>query len=224
MAGDSPRRGGEYGFREGTCGGGEDSRDTRPDRATRFIETSQGILSYTELAPLLSAHVTLVEADLLKEAFAASALDEALILKLHRQIAGELVPDWAGRWRDIPATVGRLEPPLPFQLPMLMRDYALDLEARWQEALKDDERLIEFFAFAEGRFLTIHPFRDLNGRTVRVFLLEILRRLDLPRVQLAPQTDEGRAEYFAALEAADHHDWSRLAAIWKKRFAEAQID
>ncbi len=56
-------------------------------------------------------------------------------------------------------------------------------------------------AFAEGRFLTVHPFRDFNGRTIRVFLLELLRRLDLPRVELAPQTETGRAAYFAAFHA-----------------------
>lgn len=224
MAGDPARRGGEHGLREGTRGGGEDSRGTRPNQATRCLETSLGILSYTELAPLLAERVATVEADLLKEAFATSRLDEAFILDLHRRIAGDLVPDSAGHWRDVPVTVGRLEPPPPFQLPMLMRDYARDLEARWPSALSDDDLLIELLAFAEGRFLTIHPFRDFNGRTIRVFLLELLRRLDLPRVQLAPQTDAGRAAYFAALEAADRLDWTPLATLWKTRLAEAQLD
>ncbi len=33
--------------------------------------------------------------------------------------------------------------------------------------------------FAEERFLTIHPFRDFNGRAIRLLLTELLRRLDL---------------------------------------------
>ena len=90
---------------------------------------------------------------------------------------------------------------------MLMRDYVLDLQARWEGVAGDDIDLtIEFLAFAEGRFLSVHPFRDFNGRTIRVFLIEMLRHLDLPRVELAPETDAGRTEYFAALEAADHRD------------------
>jgi CRISPR-associated endonuclease/helicase Cas3 len=222
LGGDSARRGGEHGVREGTGAGGEDSRDTRPDRATRYIETSRGILSYAQLAPLLSDYVTAVEADLVKGEFAAALLDEHLLLDLHRRIAGELVPEWAGRWRDIAVTVGRLEPPQPFQVPVLMRDYALDLQARWPAAASGDtDLMLEFLAFAEGRFLTVHPFRDFNGRTIRVFLLELLRRLDLPRVELAPQTDPGRAQYFAALEAADRHDWQPLIAIWQQRITEA---
>jgi len=67
-----------------------------------------------------------------------------------------------------------------------------------------------------------HPFRDFNGRTIRVFLLELLRRLDLPRVELAPQTDAGRATYFAALEAADRRDFQPLVDIWRDRLAHAE--
>jgi len=44
--------GAEHGVRGGTGAAGTHSRDTRPDRATRFIETTRGILSYGELAPL----------------------------------------------------------------------------------------------------------------------------------------------------------------------------
>ncbi len=168
--------------------------------------------------------MTAVEAELFKGAFAESALDEALVLDLHRRIAVDLVQEWAGRWRDIAVTVGRLEPPPPYQIPMLMRDYGLDLQARWSAAAAGtSELLLEFLAFAEGRFLTVHPFRDFNGRTIRVFLLELLRRLDLPRVELAPQTEAGRAEYFTALEAGDRHDWQPLTEIWRTRLTTAEL-
>ena len=47
-----------------------------------------------------------------------------------------------------------------------MRDYVLDLQAR-SSKLGDalDHRLLGFLAFAEGRLLSLHPFRDFNGRT-----------------------------------------------------------
>jgi len=47
-----------------------------------------------------------------------------------------------------------------------------------------------------------HHFR---GRTIRLFLRELLRRLDFPRAILEP--DAGRPAYFAALEAADRSDF-----------------
>ena len=101
-----------------------------------------------------------------------------------------------------------------------MHDYGLDLQARWADAQGSVSDLVfEFLAFAEGRFLAIHPFQDFTGRTIRIFLLEILRRLDLPRVELAPQTEAARAEYFSALEAADRSIWLPLVTIWKNRFS-----
>ncbi len=222
LAGDSSERGAEHGLRAGAGAGGEDPRDTRPDHATRFVETSFGVLSYAELAPLLADRVTAVEAAIQSGEYALHPPDDWLILDLHRRICADLVPDWAGKWRDIEVRVGRLEPPLPFQLPMLMRDYALDLQARWQAAVTGSTSdTLEFLAFAEGRFLTIHPFRDFNGRTVRLFLSELLRRLDLPSVELAPETEEARQSYFRALEAADGFDWRPLCEIWDARLSSS---
>lgn len=83
------------------------------------------------------------------------------------------------------------------------------------------ELLLELLAFAEGRFLTIHPFRDFNGRTVRLFLTELLRRLDLPDVVLEAQGEAERQVYFLALEVADRKDWKPLMRIWQERLEQA---
>ena len=209
----------EYGLRAGTGLGDDGPRHTWPDRATRHIQTTQGILSYVELAPLLAERVIRLEASLYAGAFDDQNLGSELVLDLHKNLCADLTPDWAGRWRNVGVTVGNLNPPPPHELPGLMHEYGLDLQARWvgvAEALS--ELTLEFLAFAEGRFLSIHPFFDFNGRTIRIFLLELLRRLDLPRVELAPQTEVGRLEYFKALEAADRRDWHPLIAIWKDRF------
>jgi CRISPR-associated endonuclease/helicase Cas3 len=222
LGSDPGGRGGEHGIRGGTGAGGDHPRDTRPDRTTRWVDTSRGLLSYQQLAPLLADRVALAEADLFRGHFSALPLDEDLFLELHARLCGDLVPEWAGRWRVVAVTVGRLQPPLPHLIALEMRTYAADLAARWPEAsVTLSELTLEFLAFAEGRFLTVHPFRDFNGRTIRLFLLELLRRLDLPRVVLAPQAEPDRAAYFAALEAADRRDWLPLIEIWRERFARA---
>jgi len=103
--------------------------------------------------PLLADRVTAVEASLFKGELSSARLDETLVLELHRRLVGDLVPEWAGRWRDIAVTVGRLEPPPPFQVPTLMRGYSLDLQARWPAAAAGaSDLLLELLAFAEGRF------------------------------------------------------------------------
>ncbi len=64
--------------------------------------------------------------------------------------------------------------------------------------------------FAAGRFRPVRPFQDFNDRTIRLFLLEILRRLDLPPVVLTPEHTATRADYIHALEPADFSDWRPL--------------
>ncbi len=170
----------------------------------------------------MAARVTRLEAAVMAGDFASRPLDETLLTEFHTRICGDLTPEWAGKWRTVEVAVGPLTPPASHRLPLLMRDYVLDLQARWETAAGSDIDLtLEFLAFAEGRFLSIHPFRDFNGRTIRVFLTELLRRLDFPRVELAPESESGRAEYFAALEAADRRDWLPLTGIWKLRFGSA---
>lgn len=192
---------------------------TPPGGATRFIQTTRGLLSYSELAPLLAERVLRVEAAIATGNYAARDLGGELILGLHAEIAGDLVPEWARRWRDAEVRVGEHHPPPPYHVPMLMRDYTEDLRVRLVNASgKVDDLLLELLAFAEGRLLSIHPFNDFNGRVARLFLRELLRRLDLPPVDLAPADDTGRSTYFAALRAGDGNDWRPLMKIWEQRF------
>ncbi len=56
----------------------EDS--TQPPHATRFIETTRGVLSYSQLAPLLAERVLKIQQDIAAELFAGRPLDESLVL------------------------------------------------------------------------------------------------------------------------------------------------
>ena len=164
-----------------------------------------------------------VETEIYAGSLAHFPLDESLPAGLHRGICGELVPEWAGRWRKAEVRVGNLQPPSPARVPLGMRDYARDLQSRWPEASASAGDLtLEFLAFAEGRFLTIHPFFDFNGRVVRLLLLELLRRLDLPRVNLVPGSEPERALYFSALEAGDRFNWQPLMQIWASRLSAVE--
>jgi Fic/DOC family protein len=111
--------------------------------------------------------------------------------------------------------------PPPYRVPMLMRDYGEDLRVRLENAPDHtDDLLLETLAFAEGWLLSIHPFTDFNGRVTRLFLRELLRRLELPPVDLVPAGPEGEAAYRAALRAGDSLEWAPLMRIWRDRFEQ----
>jgi len=194
---------------------------TPPSGATRYIQTTRGLLSYSQLAPLLAEQVLRVERLIASGAFAAESLAPELLLQFHQEIAGALVPEWAGRWRDAEVRVGEHHPPPPYRVPMLIRDYGEDLRVRLVNVSgRLDSLLLETLAFAEGRLLSIHPFTDFNGRVTRLFLRELLRRLDLPPVDLLPTDSEGERFYFSALHAGDQNDWKPLMKIWEQRFEQ----
>ena len=188
---------------------------TQPPHATRFLETTQGVLSYAQLAPLLAERVLRVQENIEDGIYSAKALDESLLCDLHRAICLDLTPEWAGCFRKIEVKVGNHQPPTPYHIPLLLKDYFADIKTRL--ATSDDTLLLEALAFAEGRLLSIHPFTDFNGRATRLFLAELLRRLDLPLLDLAPETPDLRDVYLRALRAADRLDWKPLSDVWKTR-------
>ena len=194
---------------------------TPPGGATRYLQTTRGLLSYSQLAPLLAEQVLRVEREIAAGTFAGQALALELILHFHRQIAGDLCPDWAGRWRDAEVRVADHHPPPPYRVPVLMHDYSEDLRVRLDNASgRMDDLLLETLAFAEGRLLSIHPFTEFNGRVTRLFLRELLRRLELPPVDLVPTDPAGEASYRAALRAGDTLNWRPLMKVWQQRFEQ----
>ena len=167
---------------------------------------------------MLAERVLRIQERIEAEDYAGSPLDEDLIRALHRDFCGDLLPDWTGKWRTIAVLVGAHEPPAPPLVPLQMREYALDLQVRMQEPIKS-EQLPETLAFAEGRLLTIHPFADFNGRLTRLWLWELLRRLKLPPVNLAPLERTATEIYLKALRSADSKDFRPLAQLWIQRLA-----
>lgn len=193
---------------------------------TRFLESSLGIKSHAELAPHLAKGVERVMAALIQLSPEDLIVTPELICKLHKDAFGELFPLWAGRYRDRDVIVGGHTAPPYYEVPGLIMQYCHDLEARLNHLPSMpsvSNVLIETLAFAEGRFLSIHPFLDFNGRVARMFLFALLLRLDLPPVELVPAEDnkKGRAEYLTALSRADKMDWQPLKEIWKKRLGVA---
>jgi CRISPR-associated endonuclease/helicase Cas3 len=190
---------------------------------TQAFATAKGKLSYQELADAIAPHLLALLSDVAAGRFDDSAFDEDLILSLHRRIVGGLMPDIAGRWRSEGVQVGHHVPPEPYLVPLRMRDYCANVRERCRHADSLDLQ-IELLAYAEGEFLTIHPFLDFNGRTVRVILAELLRRLELPFVEVAVarRTPEFKA-YQDALADYDNSRIQPLAALWEQRLSQAAI-
>jgi CRISPR-associated endonuclease/helicase Cas3 len=217
-----PQGGSEHSLLEGAGKSGDAGGDAQaPAHDTRRLATTFGVLNCAGLAPHLALRVQELEAAIAEGLFAKRRLDEELIRDLHRRICGDLLPQTGGCWRRIDVRVGEHELPSYPRIPILMRDYCLDLKARLG-ALSGptDERVPETLARAEGRLLWIHPFADFNGRTTRVLLAELLRRLGLPAINPTPDPGSGAERYLSSLRASDRGNWGPLTEFWIERFAK----
>lgn len=229
-AGDSPsapagQGGSQHGLRGRTGGSADAGARTRPPHAaTRHLETTLGILSYSELAPHLARRVEAVQHAIGEGELEGLELSEDLFLELHRRICGDLTPAFAGRWRTTDVVVGDPEPPPAFQVAQHMRDFVRDLSVRLEHLPTEPNDLwLEALAFAEGRFLSIHPFVDFNGRVARLLADWLAQRLGLPDVDPTPEDAKAVERYLSALRAADRRDWRPLMEIWRERIERGAV-
>lgn len=134
---------------------------------------------------------------------------------IHRQIAGGLFPDWAGRYRTAEVQVGTHLPPAPHAVAVYVENYCRDLAERIKH-VDDAESVATLLAWADWRFQWIHPFKDFNGRVGRILLVALCYKLNLPPAN--PAADEAsRTKYFNALREADRGDFAALNEVWMER-------
>jgi len=107
----------------------------------------------------------------------------------------------AGRYRtlDVRAAGTGHTYPAHFQVPDLMGDFVTWLESEDAKALHP----VEYSSQAHYKFVTIHPFRDGNGRAARLLMNLLLVRSGYPITVL---TNALRAEYIDSLVYAQSHE------------------
>ena len=77
------------------------------------------------------------------------------ICRRHQALAGNLFPNWAGRYRDVPVQVGAHTPPPFYEVPGLVRLFCDDLTERFRhirprESAADD--IAKWLAWDDWRF------------------------------------------------------------------------
>lgn len=212
---------GEYEPSEETPQEREDS--TRPIDSTRYLETAQGIKTYSEVSEILAVSVARAIEAIIDSTPEDIDITPEWICKIHNDIAGSLFPDWAGRFRDVNVQVGTHIPPPYFEVPVYMRLYCEDLAARLLSlgGQRDIEKISETLAYADWRFQWIHPFKDFDGRIGRILLTALLFKLKLPPAETASVDPAGKERYLKALHEADAGDLSLLTEIWIERLSTA---
>ncbi len=116
------------------------------------------------------------------------------IKQIHNLILRKIYPEEAGSYRtlDVMAAGTNYRYPPHYLLSQLMADFANWLNSEAALSLHP----LEYAAIAHYRFVSIHPFRDGNGRTARLLMNLLLIRSGYPIVVINNQI---RNDYINAL-------------------------
>ncbi len=189
---------------------------TQPLDATRELSTAAGSLTYTEVAERLAVNIVRCLDAILDAEPETLAFSPDWLRDVHRLLAGELFPDWAGQFRTTDVQVGTHFPPPAHAVAVRVKEFCLDLEERLRH-LADAKSIAGLLAWVDWRFQWIHPFKDFNGRVGRILLVALAYKLGLPPMDPAGTADKDA--YFTALRAADVGDLTPLREIWLRRLA-----
>lgn len=124
-----------------------------------------------------------------------------LFKQIHNLILRAIAPEEAGRYRQLDVKAAGTEYLYPphYLLNDLMPEFIQWLNSANIRSLHP----LEYAAEAHLRFISIHPFRDGNGRTARLLMNLLLLRAGYPIVVISNQV---RAAYIDAIAAAQQQD------------------
>jgi Fic family protein len=122
-----------------------------------------------------------------------SPIGEWEIRQIHSLVMRKISPSEAGRYRQLDVKAAGTNPVYPphYLLPNLMAEFI-----QWLEIATADLHPIELATEAHYRFVSIHPFRDGNGRTGRLLMNLLLMRAGFP---IAVISNQQRQVYIDAL-------------------------
>lgn len=118
------------------------------------------------------------------------------LLNIHYLILKTIRPKDAGKYRvqDVQITGSHHLPPPHFKIMDLMEDYF-----RFYQENKNEIHPVELSAEMHERLVTIHPFRDGNGRTARLVMNLILLKNGYP-ITIIEGENAKRLTYYNTLE------------------------
>jgi Fic family protein len=200
---------------------------TKPRSATRYKDTSLGILPRGKVIDLEKQGVKKALEYIVVLSDPKPEVTPELILSIHQEGFGFIFPEWAGKYRKIEVTVGDYIPPLPHEIPALVKNLTADLKERLKHIPSQEKQeeflseVISLLAWFQNRFVWIHPFQDYNGRVARLLTNLLALSLGLPLFEIKADTEKDRDAYIVAMKLADKNDYAELEELITKALEES---
>lgn len=131
-------------------------------------------------------------------------LSQTTIRDLNRFTLAKTHPEWGGEYRVLEVHPAKTDFN-PYTEPFDIRP-EMDNLIEWSRKAQKEMHPVKYAADLHYKFVTIHPFRDGNGRTARLLMSLALTENGYPVVNIMPDK-ESREEYMETLlDSQKRHD------------------
>lgn len=137
-----------------------------------------------------------------------------LISSIHR-IAFYHLYEFAGELRQVNLSKGGFMFPAAGFLTSAVMEFEKDFLIPLPEKFEDYEHLIRYVAPIHAELLYIHPFREGNGRTARLFADLIALKRGFERFNFEMIIDKQMAEYISAVQAAADKNYKPMTRLFR---------
>jgi cell filamentation protein len=185
------------------------------DEAQQVLVNKRGITDLTTLGIAEEEGLARAYEALLSDVLSDTPMTCDLIRHVHQRIFGDLY-EWAGRWRTVQISKpGAIWPAAQF-LDQSMATFEREVLAKFPASqLTDEEIFCAASSEIQGEFLSIHPFREGNARTIKVLNNLLAAQTGRPPL-LYDSSPAGQTAYVdgakAALAKKDYGPLERI--IW----------
>lgn len=162
-------------------------------------------LEFESLLRMQEAYYALVSED--------TVLTNALLREMHQHWLGEIY-EWAGRYRTVNLTKGDFQWPPPGRIAAnmaVLEETVLRRETPC--AGKSLEATARSITIVQAEFLLIHPFRDGNGRLIRLASTLMALQAGFPPMDYEFEAPAQRERYIAAVRRGYVQDYAPLEMI-----------
>ena len=190
--------------------------DAQPGSRGRVLANRLGIIRVGEMQAAESEALLSLTGALLLEVDVRQEFNTATLQDWHRRWLGDIYP-WAGQYRQLNMSKGGFLFAAAHLLDRLMADYSRDVLAVWTPcAGMDEARLVQALALTHAEFVLIHPFREGNGRLVRLLNTVMALQAGLPALDYGGIAGRGKRGYIAAIHAAQGREYGPMEQVFRK--------
>ena len=137
-----------------------------------------------------------------------------LISSIHKTAFGHLY-EFAGQLRQVNISKGGFMFPAAKFLPSAVEEFEKEFMSPLPDKIEDYGKLIEHVAPLHAELLFIHPFREGNGRTARLFADLITLKSGFDRFKFEKITEKRMPEYITAVQTAADKNYKPMIRLFR---------